>query len=228
MARFTWSIATVLQMCMTVATLASSSPSPTSSCLDTARPAVSTVILHLADRVDLASEARDEMMREAAYPWRKIGVDVRWSLDPPRLGDGHAHVSVTVMRDVSPDGVAIAAGSTRRGRLASILFVDGKPTTLIRADLLEVERQLDGMRVNDEAFGRLAPMLRHRLEGRVLGRAIAHELGHFLFASADHTPFGLMRAIHRTDHLLAPSHEPFRVVAPQTCSISARALVVPK
>jgi hypothetical protein len=42
----------------------------------------------------------------------------------------------------------------------------------------------------------------------LLGRAIAHEVGHLLLGSGDHTPIGLMRALWSQDELrgLKPAH----------------------
>jgi hypothetical protein len=41
-------------------------------------------------------------------------------------------------------------------------------------------------------------LLRVSIEGRVLGRVLAHEIGHYLLRSARHEPWGLMRAGHVT------------------------------
>jgi len=45
----------------------------------------------------------------------------------------------------------------------------------------------------------------------LLGRAIAHEIGHLLLRSADHPPMGLMRALWTTDELrgVKPAHWEF-------------------
>jgi hypothetical protein len=76
------------------------------------------------------------------------------------------------------------------------------------------------VRMEDRATGDRPAALRQRLMGRVLGRAIAHELGHFLFGSADHAPDGLMRAKHRLDDLTSPFTRAFRVVSarPRACA----------
>ena len=66
--------------------------------------------------------------------------------------------------------------------------------------------------------------LQHDLMGRMLGRAVAHELGHYLFRSREHADAGLMRAMLRTDELVGLTDRPFRVVPPRVaaCDLAAR------
>ena len=107
------------------------------------------------------------------------------------------------------------AGETTDGRhlpMASILFVDGRPSTHITAHAGHVARSLAGLRLDDLPFAERPRLIRERVLGRVLGRAIAHEVGHFLLGSRDHAPSGLMRASHRLEHLMEPAHPSFRPV----------------
>ncbi len=187
--------------------------------------------MRLFDRAGLSRHARDEMMHESTRIWRAGGVTVRWSLDSVRTEAipvaADLTVNVILTREVAEDG--LKRGSTWQRPLASILFVDRKPTTLIRAYPLEAERLLEYVRFDEQPLAHRPAGLRFHLVGRALGRAIAHELGHFLFASASHTPVGLMRANHRTDHLLAPAGRDFRIVPPQpeACAVIAEALPPP-
>lgn len=49
------------------------------------------------------------------------------------------------------------------------------------------------------------PILKRELMlGRAMGRALAHELGHYLSASKVHTPNGLMRAVHTAAEFFGP------------------------
>jgi hypothetical protein len=186
------------------------------ACLSQMRTAVSMVTLHLVDRVGLPSQARTEMMRETSQVWRAAGVDVKWSKLPSAgTAEGSAMESsqppvvVMVTPDI-PEAFASAPPAVRV--MASILFIENKPTTLIGAYPAEVQRLLETVRMDERAVSERPAALRHRLMGRVLGRAIAHELGHFLFGSADHAPSGLMRARHRLDDLTSPFRQAFRVV----------------
>jgi hypothetical protein len=53
------------------------------------------------------------------------------------------------------------------------------------------------------------------LVGRALGRALSHELGHYLLKSKVHTAHGLMRAIWRSDELLGVERRGFELTTEQ-------------
>lgn len=202
-------------------------------CLDTVRTSVPQVMLTLVDRVGLPRDARDQMQIEAILPWRALGVTVKWSneLHPTAVSAASASASVSEFASASATtGPALAriyviitpgeSGTADREELArvrplaSILFVDRKPTTLINVYPREVLRLLSASRLDDKGLADHPRALQERLIGRVLGRAVAHEIGHFLFASRDHASSGLMRATHRMDHLLAPAPHEFTLIVP--------------
>lgn len=200
------------------------SSSSSDACLTHVRAAVSAVTLQLVDRIRLPSEARAEMMRETIQIWRAAGVDVRWSKLPVAgspemtamaamaMEPSHPQVMVIVTPDM-PGALTSAPAGARA--MASILFIENRPTKLIGAYPAEVQRLLESMRTDARALTERPAALRHRLMGRVLGRAIAHELGHYLFGSSDHAPTGLMRARHRLDDLTSPFRQAFDVIAAQ-------------
>jgi hypothetical protein len=184
------------------------------ACVAGANTPVSMVTMHLVDRAGLPREVLAEMMRETMQLWRAAGVQVRWAALPaggtevPPEEGSHPQITVIVTPDM-PDALRSAPPSARV--MASILFVNGKPTTLIGAYPGEVYRLLDTMRMEVRPISDRPAALRHRLTGRVLGRAVAHELGHYLYGSADHAQDGLMRARHRVDDLTSPFRNAFRV-----------------
>jgi hypothetical protein len=189
------------------------------ACLSQVRTTVSMVTLHLVDRVGLPAAARAEMMRQTIELWRAAGVDVTWSALPaagpgevPVTEPSRPRMSVIITSDMPEE---FRSTSARPPVLASILFVDHKPTTMIAAYPEEVRRLLEAVRLDARPVGERPALIRERLTGRVLGRAIAHELGHYLFGSADHAPDGLMRAKHRLDDLTSPFHRAFRVIPAQ-------------
>jgi hypothetical protein len=196
-------------------------------CLLQLRTAVSRVTLQLVDRVRLPADARTEMMRETIELWRAAGVDVEWSKLPPAgtvdvvmTDAAHPRIQVIVTKDM-PDILPSAPSKVRV--MASILFVENRPTTLIGAYPEEVERLLDTMHMDSGPISERPAVLRQRLMGRVLGRAIAHELGHYLFGSRDHAPIGLMRARHRVDDLTSPFRRAFRVIPADSSAVGCSA-----
>lgn len=74
-----------------------------------------------------------------------------------------------------------------------------------------------------------APAVRHEpiewqqlLLARVLGRALAHEVGHYLLQSDAHTPRGLMRPQWPLDLLIADSRAPFVLDGPERARVAMR------
>jgi hypothetical protein len=58
-------------------------------------------------------------------------------------------------------------------------------------------------------------VLREQVVGRALGRVIAHEIGHFVLRTSDHTSSGLMRPMHGSDELIAPDRSRFALWRPE-------------
>ena len=63
---------------------------------------------------------------------------------------------------------------------------------------------------------------RELLIARTMGRALAHEMGHYLLASKVHTPRGLMRANHSAYEFFATEQSGFRIDPAQRLTIAAR------
>ena len=60
------------------------------------------------------------------------------------------------------------------------------------------------------------------LIGRAMGRALAHELGHYLLASKTHTAGGLMQGRRRAYDFFAPEAVHFEINMTQRSQIVAR------
>ena len=149
-------------------------------------------------------------MRTASTLWRAAGVDVRWSPDPVPGDDpaGGAHIRVAITADLGPSSVPAPRP------MASIEFVDKKPTTSIDVYPREVRKLLDVYVLDDRPLSHRPLAMQEHLLGRVLGRAVAHEIGHFVFASTGHARSGLMRAAHRVNQLIGRMDQPFAIVEP--------------
>ena len=57
---------------------------------------------------------------------------------------------------------------------------------------------------------------------RVMGRALAHELGHYLLASKAHTPGGLMQAVHTASDFFGYQRNGFTIDAAQRQTVAER------
>jgi hypothetical protein len=200
-----WRWPAAVGICAAVAVAASTDAtvvvgqSTRAACADTM--ARTPVRLHLIDRAGLSIATREELEREALRPWVSAGAVVDWSEPPARpahLGSGVDLYVTTVAGAVSGE-----PSPPSDQPLASIRFVDERPTTQITVYAGAVARRLDQVSLDDRRVGDRPLRFRDRLLGRVLGRAVAHELGHFLLASKTHTSTGLMRAGHRLENMMA-------------------------
>jgi hypothetical protein len=102
--------------------------------------------------------------------------------------------------------------------MASIGFVDGRPSASIDVYLSEVRKLLDVFVLDDRPLTEHPRVLQEELMGRALGRAVAHEIGHFVFGSSDHSRSGLMRPTYRVNQLIGGPDQPFTVIEPSTCA----------
>jgi hypothetical protein len=98
-----------------------------------------------------------------------------------------------------------------RGALGWISFTANRPDRSIhlsRACADDLVRTTHGL--NDKTIASHEALI-----GRALGRALAHELGHYLLQSKAHTPRGLMRPIWSSDDSFAASRIGFELTPEQ-------------
>ena len=111
-------------------------------------------------------------------------------------------------------------GSGWQRPLGAIAFApDGTPgpiTTVFVADLVHL---VSGTRVLGAAEWQWPRALYDLVVGRVLGRVLAHELGHFLLRMRQHTTGGLMRPLQRADDLVSPSRSSVTLSPAETARV---------
>jgi hypothetical protein len=89
--------------------------------------------------------------------------------------------------------------------IAWIPFVAGVPQHYIRVSLPGAQRLLQTRSWWDgKPLSAAMPRVQQEVLGRVMGRALAHEIGHYLLASRLHTKTGLMRAALPENDLVRP------------------------
>jgi hypothetical protein len=99
-------------------------------------------------------------------------------------------------------------GAVAPSALGSIRFRGGLPEPVILIYPHTVDAFVDEA-PETRSTGGCAPARHDLLTGRMLGRAVAHEIGHFLLRSRYHSTGGLMRPRHPTRDLIAPEREAF-------------------
>lgn len=156
-----------------------------------ARPAAATAIpafnldLPLTVSDALQPLARRMLLAEANRIWEREGVRLHWSDPMEAAPPADASLRVLVLARPEP-----ASANDRRWPVAE-LVPHASPRALAIASIPGAQR------VVDEAarFRLVEPGGDSQIRlGLVLGRAVAHEIGHFLLATATHSESGLMRA----------------------------------
>ena len=198
----------VFALPVSVAVLLMSSPAFASRCADV-EPRELT--LYLVNRAKLATSAETILTTEVTRIWQSAGVAVQWR--PAPSGESQT-VSAGVYIIVVPEAQGLLSDLNGAGEgLAVIRFSNGIAHRHIYVSVGATTRIISRGSVRpplDKVPVRLA---QQRL-ARALGRAAAHEVGHYLANSPEHAPRGLMRASHRSSDLIDPDLRPFRVELP--------------
>ena len=169
------------------------------------------------DRPPVSPMIKASAMKEAARIWAEYGVAVSTS-EVGRYGGGDGAVGLTVTFTASPDP------RPESGTLGSIRFTDGVPEPAITMYPDAVAAIVASMRFTSDVFYSQPPF-RDQMLGRVLGRALAHEIGHFLLRSRNHSPTGLMRALQPASDLVAPDRRRFQLTADEVTRLVSAAPV---
>jgi hypothetical protein len=145
------------------------------------------LVIGVTVSVDISPSLVPRVLNEAAEIWRATGLTIVWQRDE---GAGVRPPPLRVW-------IGDARGIRSRDRampLGWIMFDNaGAPARDIyvsHANALE----LLGLARSTASIDRMPRAEKEGLIGRAMGRALAHELGHFLLASKEHTAKGLMRA----------------------------------
>lgn len=148
--------------------------------------------------------------------WRSTGIQFFWQYEPASVTTSPPDMPSpyrTPMLRVQI-GHEKRQGNKYRLPLGWIVFDD--PTTPEQEIYLSYENALTLLENSEGIVGRtksMPPLERQTMLARAMGRALAHEIGHYLLASKVHTPRGLMMAVHsavelfgieRVDFKLAP------------------------
>ena len=139
-------------------------------------------------------------MKEVTRIWATYGVNVAARKAASRSRDGAVTLTVKIA-----DGLN---GQIGAGTLGLIRFRDDVPDSEIVMYPDAIAALVSTTRFGtDDIFSPAA--FRDLILGRVLGRALAHEIGHFLLRSRVHSSAGLMRAFQPVAALVAPDRRDF-------------------
>lgn len=155
-----------------------------------------------------------QTLDEASAIWRAADVAFAWEIADvvggarielvAQSSDRCPSLCVTVDEDTGPErGTSLAIGW--------IVFDDaGAPTRNIHlsfGNAMALIRAAEGV----GTVSRMTTLEIRTLVSRALGRALAHELGHYLLASKTHTTAGLMKASRSASDFLGPQRDAFAI-----------------
>jgi len=144
-------------------------------------------------------------MEEVRGIWAAYGVDIQAvnQRDPGR--DDAVRLSVVLAN--------LPNVRTAPGMLGSIPFLDDTPEPVIILYPGAVNTLISTVKVFERPDHDWPYLLRDVVHGRVLGRALAHEIGHYLLRSRQHSATGLMRAQQSTFDLISLDRRSFTLSA---------------
>jgi hypothetical protein len=142
-------------------------------------------------------------IEEAAAIWASYGVDVRMTGPNDPEHDRAVRLALTL---------ATPERRMATGALGSIAFSGDAPEPTIVL-YPEAASALIATVASSRRENTWPGAPRDRVLARVLGRALAHEIGHFLLRSKSHSTAGLMRAEQIGTDLMAPDHRGFGLSA---------------
>lgn len=150
----------------------------------TTEPAPLTLNLRLTVSSELQGVSRRALVREAETIWERGPVRLRW-LQPDQAPQSGPSLRVLV----TPRAVG-SVSEGHRWAVGELLRFEGS-TAIAVASIGAAQRIVD-----ETQFARLIdlPVVHEHRLGVVLGRAVAHEIGHYLLQTNTHASYGLMRA----------------------------------
>jgi hypothetical protein len=147
--------------------------------------------------------------------WRLQGITIRWACENE---DDCLRVVLVEQR-----GFVAADRQQRYACLGSIPFLASGP---VKTLYVAVNRLRDLVR--ESTHFNTPDAVRELLVARAAGRAAAHELAHYLLATPEHAPSGLLRSTFSSSDLLGAFLEPFLLTDQQGKSLRLEAPTQPR
>lgn len=168
------------------------------------------VCLLRSEKLPINARASGIALVELNTIWAMHGVGVRWAEDSN--SDGCARL-ITVKGEQEAFAEDAASGSA----LGWVPFVEGRARQLV---FLRVGRAR--MLVQSLSPGTRPEALTELLLAKLIGRSLAHELGHVLLNSRSHEESGLMRARYSARDVLSVPASAYTLNARERATITAQ------
>jgi hypothetical protein len=199
----------MITTCVAMALLAGGMPGPYSQKHD----ATTTVHVRIDQDAGLPPAQLSEALNEMQRIWRAAGV----TITAGRYGEPSAPGGATVSLRLLGTAARKSNGGTVLAWVS--LTESGQPAPILFVSLEGIRELLDPVEFRGHPLRKRPQSIRDRLLAMAIGRAAAHELGHFLRPERQHTTHGLMRARYRTSDLIGDSLVPFQVPADERVAV---------
>jgi hypothetical protein len=188
--------------------------------------AVPPMVVTVSIDADLSPALVRGVLAQADAIWRPWGISFVWRrlerAGAPNHGDADAapclprtlHLTIGESRGTAKDGHL---------PLGWILFDEPTaPAQAIYLSYANARQLMEDARSDVGLVDRMPVLQRETLLARAMGRALAHELGHYLLASKFHTERGLMKATLTAAELFGPDSQGLGIEPAQRRAVAAR------
>jgi hypothetical protein len=162
---------------------------------------------------DISSTVISRALAETDAIWRAAGVEFVWKRGP--ASSTPAALTVVIGHDLRP----VREGALALGWIYFDEMTPGQRLYISYANVQQLMRESTGVVGPQD---RMPIFEREVLMARAIGRALAHELGHYFLASKEHTKNGLMKAHRTATEFFGPDERPFKLDGAQRSQITAR------
>jgi hypothetical protein len=203
-----------------IASITSAAGAPAAS-----SPAIPPIIVNVSAPPGISSQLVSAVLAETDRIWRSGGVTFIWRRAPLVTASPVAAGDAPCLPNTLRLTIGEGRGVGREGALPLgwIVFNDGTtPEQEIYLSYANARAMMEGARSVVGIVGEMPLTQRETLLSRAMGRALAHELGHYLLASKVHTPHGLMKAVMTAVELFMPDTGALRIEPAQRRAVAAR------
>ncbi len=123
------------------------------------------------------------VQQQAVRIWARLGVEIEWTSAVPAA-------ALTV---IVADRLGCVPSHAVDQTLGCITFIEGMPSNVVYVSAEVAVAKVREARPADRSMYDVPRKLVDTVAARLLGRGVAHEIGHYLLASRSHTTRGLMR-----------------------------------
>ena len=172
----------------------------------------------------LIGEAQIRLVHERGRLQRVVAALKRGGVEILSSAEGLGPRPITTVSLILSSGWPPAEAAGGLGWIRFVADPDPTPAPVLMVSLAATQALVDATDYRGTPVAQRPLTLRRELLARALGRAAAHELGHYLLASRAHAAHGLMRARFKADELVGEAATAFRLEVPERRTLAARLL----